>query len=322
MDLSNVFGIIGIVVSFLFGVWGVYLAYKNAKSKASLAFVHEQVIGLFDDVASKLPNLSIKYKDRQIDSKVLLINGYIANDGGKDISRAMVERTLSALLPEKWKWLECKILSAPEDLSVTSEITLEKELCFEFGLFRKGESFSFQALISIDDEINPKKTKALIDKIEWSHRISDLGKVSSIDLPYEKKSLFRYIIPITVGLIYVVMSFFTLFSNSLERPVINYMVPVDGKYIEVKFTPELDGSAKLEAIEIEHEETVNLQQYFNTTKISPKISYQKNSQTFRLTMFVMTLFGGIFMLYMGLEKDIKKWKVRKLIAASNKPNKD
>jgi len=276
---------------------------------------------LFDDVASKLPNLSITYKDRQIDSKVLLINGYIANDGGKDISRAMVERTLSALLPEKWKWLECKILSAPEDLNVTSEITSEKELCFDFGLFRKGESFSFQALISIDDEINDKKTKALVDKIEWSHRISDLGKIAPIDLPYEKRSLFRYIISITAGLTYLVMSLFMLFSNSFERPVINYMAPINGEYIEVKFTPSLDGTAKLEAIEIDHEETVDLQSYFSTTRISPKISPQKNSQTYKIIMFAVTFFGGILMLYMGLEKDIKRLKVRKLIAASSKPNK-
>jgi len=321
LELSNIFGVIGIAVSFLFGVWGVYLAYKNSKSKASLAFVHEQVIGLFDDVASKLPNLSITYKNKQIDNKVILLNGYIANDGGKDISRAMVEKTLSAVLPDKWKWLECKILSAPEDLNITSDISSDNELCFEFGLFRKGESFSFQALISIDDEINDKKTKLLVDKIDWNHRISDLGKIVPIDLPYEKKSLFRYIVPIGAGLTYIVMSIFVLLSSPFERPVINYMVPIDGKYTEVKFIPEFDGSAKLEAIEIDHEETVDLQEYFSITKISPKISHQKNSENSKLIMFFVTLFGGIFMLYMGLEKDFKKWKVRKLIAASNKPNK-
>ncbi|WP_131649242.1 hypothetical protein [Pseudoalteromonas fuliginea] len=318
MELSDVFGALGIVVSVLFGAWGIYLALKSAKNKASLSFVYEQVIGLFDDVTSKIPNLSITYKENQIDSKVILINGYLANDGGKDISPSMIEKKLTAILPDNWKWLECKVLSKPNDLNITSNVVSENELCFDFGLFRKGESFSFQALFSIDGDINDKKTKALIDNISWNHRIADLGKVKFIDLPYAKKTLRGYILPVAISLAYMGFSFYMLLSGMFERPIINYMAPINGEYVEVKFKPELDGNAELEVIETEHIETVNLEKYFKTTKIYPKISVPKGSVYAKYILFSLMFLSSFLMLYVAFEKDIKKRSIRKLITASNK----
>ena len=60
MSLGTVIGVIGIVVSAAFGIWGVFLALRKAKYPASLTFVREQVIGLFDDLARKLPNLNVR----------------------------------------------------------------------------------------------------------------------------------------------------------------------------------------------------------------------------------------------------------------------
>ncbi len=320
MDSSDIFGAIGIVVSFLFGAWGIYLALRKARYPASLSFVHEQVIGLFDDVASKIPNLSIIYKNHEIDSKVILVNGYLANDGSKDISPSMIEKQLAATLPNEWKWLECKLLSSAKDLNVTRSISSQTELCFDFGLFRKGESFSFQALISIDDATKVKKTKSLIDRIEWNHRIADLGRVKTIDLPYEKKPLVKYLVPVTAGLMYIIGGISLMFIDPITRPVINYMVPINGEYTEVRVIPKLDGTAKLKALNSDYEENIVLAEYLNTTRAIPKISALENSKYFDVALILMSLGGGVLMLFLGFEKDIKKWRVRKLVGASNNSN--
>ena len=321
MNLSIVLGGVGVVVSTLFGVWGVYLALRKAKYPASLSFVHEQVIGLFADVASKLPNLSISYKNEQLDNNVILINGYIANDGTKDISPSMVERQLTAELPISWKWLECTVLSPKTELSVKSTINSDTVLSFQFGLFRRGESFSFQALIAVDVLDDNEKVQSIIDKISWNHRIADLGKIKSINLPFEKKPPRKYIMPILTGIIYMIMFFGVIFRDPTERAEINYILPIKGEYTEARLIPNLDGTAKIEAINSDYEEVVNLKDYLRVTKTSPKIVAKKDSIYVRLSMIALFLVGGFLMFYLGLEKDIKKWRIRKLIKVSNKPNK-
>ena len=317
MDLSIILGSIGVAVSGLFGIWGIYLALRKIKYPASLSFVHEQVIGLFDDVTSKLPNLAISYKDKQIESNVILINGYIANDGNKDISPHMIERDLTAVLPRKWKWLECKILSKPEELEITSNIK-KNELSFGFGLFRRGESFSFQALIIVDIIENKKKIKSLVDKIEWSHRISDLGKINSIDLPYKKRSKIKILIPISAAIFYFSTAIFFVFSDSFKQPIINHMVPIDGEYKEAKIIPKLDGTAKIKIVDSDYEEIIDFKEYVKTTKIFPVMSQQKYANYIRAIMSILMFLSSLLMLYMGLETEIKKWRVKKLIRMSNK----
>lgn len=223
--------LLGVVATIVFGVWGICLGMRKAKYPASISFIHEPVIGLFHDVTSKLPNLSITYKDSPVDSRVILVNGHIANDGAKDISPAMLEKQLVAVLPEEWRWLECKLLSKPKELNVTIQINSEVELGFDFGLFRKGESFSFQALISIDNAVDVKKNKSTIDKIDWRHRVANLGKIKAIILPHVKKRMINYVIPILGGVIYVAAGCMSMVNGPIERSSLNYMVPVDGNYI-------------------------------------------------------------------------------------------
>lgn len=95
MRLSDLLSVIGIGVSILFGIWGVYLAVRRARYPASLTFVREQTVALLEDFAQKIPNLSLLYKDTPVEKNVVLISGYVVNDGAMDITREMTEQPLT-----------------------------------------------------------------------------------------------------------------------------------------------------------------------------------------------------------------------------------
>jgi hypothetical protein len=143
MALSDALGLAGITVSTLFGIWGIYLALRRARYPASLTFVREQSVALLDDFATKLPNLLVIYKDTPINKSVVLISGYLANDGNIDIAPEMVERPLVCQLPGACTWLEFKITTTAAALQAESNLLGPSEVEFRLGLFRRDESFAF-----------------------------------------------------------------------------------------------------------------------------------------------------------------------------------
>lgn len=182
MTLSDILSVAGILISVLFGAWGIYLSLRRKNYPASLTFVREQTVALLDDFATRIPNLSVLYKDTPVNKSVVLLSGYLVNDGNVDITPQMTERPLSCELPGSCSWLEFKLTGAAEALSATGNIKSPQTLELNFGLFRRDEAFSFQALALVGAEYAKKKPTALADALHWSHRIAGLGAIKTTTL--------------------------------------------------------------------------------------------------------------------------------------------
>jgi hypothetical protein len=326
MDISEmVIGIIGVVVSGLFGILGVYLALRKAKYPASLTYVFEQSISLVDDFAQKLPNLDVTYKKSPLNKSVALLSGYLVNDGSIDITPEMTEIPLQLTLPAECELLEIDVTTKAKSLNVTSALKDKKNAEFDLGLFRRGESFSFQALVLLDEEHSSLKKNEQLDDIKWSHRIANLGKVNNTHLPShdgksKTKIWTRRAIGSVGGVIYLVMAILMFFSVGPigPEPAIHFAVNVDGKDIEHKFKPLKDGSIRITNVETELSETANLDEYLLKNKVNPIVSNTKPPFLASIFMYCVLIFGGFFMIYTSLEKDIKIYRSKKLIAASRR----
>jgi hypothetical protein len=326
MDISEmVVGIIGVVISILFGIWGVYFALRKAKYPASLTYVFEQSISLVDDFAQKLPNLDVTYKQSPLNKSVALLSGYLVNDGSIDITSDMTEIPLQLNLPGECELLEIDVTTKAKSLNVTSTLKDKKNAEFDLGLFRRGESFSFQALVLLDEEHSSLNKNEQLDDIKWVHRIANLGEINNTHLyshegKSKKKIWTRRVFGTVVGTIYILMAILMFFSMGpmAPEPAIHFTVELEGKEIEHKFKPLKDGGIKITNVETELSETANLEEYLSKNKVHPIISNTKPPFLTSFFLYCMFIFGGIFMIYISLEKDIKIYRSKKLIAASKR----
>jgi hypothetical protein len=71
---------VGIGIGAAFGIASLYYALRRAKYPGRLVFIRRQTIALLNSYATRLPNLTLTYKDAPIGKSVVLISGHIAND--------------------------------------------------------------------------------------------------------------------------------------------------------------------------------------------------------------------------------------------------
>lgn len=179
---SRVWGVLGLLATIVFGI-----VTLRRRQIARLAFVREICIGLFDDVVRNLPDLSIRYRGDPISENLVLLRGAIINVGTKDISPHMVEEPLAAELPDGYRWLTAKIVSATEGTRAEAKLEGDTTIALETGLLRRHECFRFEALALVPEggANRPRSGDAaseLSRSLEFTHRIADTAKVATYNL--------------------------------------------------------------------------------------------------------------------------------------------
>lgn len=323
MSLSDTLSIAGILISVVFGVWGIYLSLRRAKYPASLTFVREQTVALLDDFATRIPNLSVLYKDTPVDKSVVLLSGYLVNDGNVDITPQMTERPLSCELPDSCSWLEFKLTGAAESLSATGNIKSPRTLELNFGLFRRDEAFSFQALALVGAEYAKKKPTALAEALRWSHRIAGLGGIKTTTLPdpetkskkqqWTRKAVFM-----------VVAAFYLFFGLSQatglgplgRAPTIAYERSEEGKTSIVRLSPNRDGTTTVTDLATGDEQRLNLADYTSGATMKPIYQERREREELLVLTGVITALMSLFMVYTAFAKDYKRYRLRRLVAVA------
>lgn len=301
-------------------MWGIYLAVRRAKYPASLTFVREQSVALLEDFAQKIPNLSVLYKDTPVEKNVVLISGYVVNDGALDITREMTEQPLTCILPDGSSWLEFKVTACAPALHVTSEFEDNQKVKLDIGLFRRDESFCFQALVLLNVQAT-----YFAEKIAWQHRIASLGEVKTIQMPAQPKrsktgTWVRY------GIIVIMASFYVFGGISQitgagplgKHPSIIYQIENGGNTVTVRLIPNKDGSTTIKDESTGTSNKIDLDSYSKTAKFLPVWSDKRDNTWFSVAFGAFMLLSGVFFLFIGFINDYRRFKLRKLVAASTK----
>ncbi|MGX7004112.1 hypothetical protein [Caballeronia sp. KNU42] len=327
MSFSDTLTVAGIVISVLFGFWGIYLVLRRARYPGSLTFVREQSLALLDDFATRIPNLAVLYKDTPISKSVVLLSGYLANDGSVDLTPEMTEKPLTCTLPGSCTWLEFKPTGEAENLKVTGEIVSDRVLELTFGLFRRDEAFSFQALALLDDPHSKIKPAALAEKLHWSHRIASLGDVKTITLPLpdtnsRTQRLSRKAISLVAAAFYVFLGLSQLTGlGPLGRtPSITYVYEHDGKMSNIQLTPNHDGTTTVTDLDTKAERDVLLEEMAKGGRFKPV--YQSHHAPQKMTTisgWAMVLMA-FFMVFQAFSKDYRRYRVGRLVAAAKTPS--
>lgn len=323
MTLSDTLSILGIVISALFGIWGIYLAVRRAKYPASLTFVREQSVAILEDFARKIPNLTVLYRDVPVDKSVVLLSGYVVNDGALDISREMTEKPLLCVLPEGCSWLEFKVTTSAPALHVDSALLDAQSAKLEFGLFRRDESFSFQSLALLGG-INAKlKASDFAEKVSWKHRIASLGEIKTVQMPPPPKSSKRALWArraffAVIGGIYMFIgiSQITGLGPLGRQPSIVHTVERDGKKATVKLIPNSDGTTTVRNVETGEGIEVDLDSYSKLATFAPSYSTKRENSWVSISLGVFILLASFAIIFTGFANEYRRHKLRKLVAAS------
>jgi hypothetical protein len=277
MDLPLTIGLLGLIIS----AWGIYLVLKYRYFLGQISFVKEHTIALFDTIVKNLPDLAVLYKDKPVTPNLVLIRGALLNSGKKDISPAMVEKPITIKLPNGYRWIESKLISASENLKAAINMVDTQSLILETGLFKPNEYVRFEALLEAPIEngnIN-RSSKELIqgkvDKaIEFSHRIADLRKINKMKVE-EGDRKFKLKTDDIIIILFII-------GFGLIYPIANFIYPPPGEIIysykkaqneiiDVRIIPEPKNMIKIEEINKKYNVTLSADDFIsNVNKIYVK----------------------------------------------------
>ena len=298
---GSVLAIISITITIILGLWSIYLMVKR-KYPGEITFVRESCLGFFDSIVKNMPELAVQYKGLPIGEGLVLLKGALLNTGSKDISEEMIEEKVSISLPEKFRWLTAKVVSASPNVQAEVAI-LDRSIVLESGLFRCGEYVRFEALAEVPTEDPQGKKreesikKKLIERLTINHRIADTQKIKEKNLsnmPNIGRELKRYFL-LLLCMIFMIVFIIVLYFTNSRFGELHFLIPSgDRQAIEVNIKANADGTLKVKGIQDKtYQKSVPAEEFFKIPGIIPKVVPTTPFQPlFNKVMFIFLLFGN------------------------------
>ena len=215
MGLSMFLGLLGIIITIIIGVTGIIYTYR-IRNIPKITFLEQGFFSLFKSIIKNMDGINITFENAQINPSLLMLKASFINNGTIDIDSSIVHEPVKIKLPENCKWRRIKITKISPNVNVNfkmSPVITE----FNWDLLKKGEYFSFDALIEVID--NPKESididseyiKKLSEKISISHRITNLEKTNKENLySFVKSKRLKKLMPALI--LTFIMGFLLLLS--------------------------------------------------------------------------------------------------------------
>ena len=182
MSTSLFLNVTGLLLTVVLGLLGIFVTVRR-RLPGQIVFVRSEAISLFDAGAKNMPRLSILFDGQAVKETLSMLKGTIINAGDLDITKEMVERPLTALLPEGFRWLSVTVTYSSPDLRAGVEIFDARSLVFDLGLFRRKEKISFEALVEAPVALSTQDPSVeIIEKLKLDHRIANTSPVRSLDV--------------------------------------------------------------------------------------------------------------------------------------------
>lgn len=268
MELINMLAFLGIAVSAAFGTWGIYLTIKH-RYLVQLTFLKDQSIALFDSIVKNLPELEVLYKQTPVTPNLVLLRGALVNTGKKDIAPTMVESPITAVLPDGFKWLTAKVVSASDNVQADIQVKSDTAFVIRTGLVRCQEHIMIQALAEIPTEFADSGDgidKELARSLRFQHRIEDAGKIYSVELQEEeaaKKRLKMVIIIPIVTILIVCISLGILWFRGVPITLAYTLSTAEGQEVLVSIESIKEGFIEVKGVEKDYEATFPFNEFFD-----------------------------------------------------------
>lgn len=282
---------IGIAVSAIFGIVGIYLTIKS-RYPGRITFVNEQMIELFDSVGNSLDKLALTYDGNSINEHLVLLNGAFINSGKTDIEPGMVEKPITLILPEGFKWLTAKLVKSASNANL--EVLDEKNISINTGLFRCGEYVRFHALAQVPEDKKSEKSisKRLRDALKFEHRITNTKSINETDVKNKitsKKELKKRGIPYSIMLVLtIVLAIYSIYTG-IPKSVV-YPYSADGnkiEYVRLK-TNAHDEQVEIKSVESNFEKEMAFVDFLKGINGVPKLEKQEKKTTIIFLLMIGT----------------------------------
>lgn len=326
MSLSLFLGLLGIVVSVIFGMPTFLNWLKKKKNNISLSFSNEQSYLIFKDDVKRL-SITIKHNEKELSNPIILFKGKLTNDGLSDIDKIKISRPLELSVNSMYSILDVKLIQIPENSKININKISGLKIQFNWDLLKVGESINFEILVEVIVEKKDIKFTELhfYKNIKFDYRITDLNAINKIDNinPQKKMNLFTKIF-----MVYLFSSSFILGIYNLIR----YIDPTFYNPIYINTYNLNDGKKDINNVYIYNPIKPNLLQirYSDNTKIwisvkdfNNRYVLKKINVTTDLNQNIIELIAGIVSLLFFIflcygfyidweEKKIEKGKLEKL----------
>ncbi|WP_417319530.1 hypothetical protein [Emcibacter sp.] len=308
--MENMWGILGIAVSLVFGVVGIILTIKS-KYSGKITFINLQTIELFDAIGSSLEKLAVTYDGTNVSENLVLLNGAFINSGRTDISGEMVEKPLTLKLPEGYKWLTGNVVESEANarLSIVDDTSME----LSTGLFRCNEYLKFHALAQLPVEDGEKSSsRRFRDALSFDHRISNTKPVEvAVFQPQEKirENLKRVIVSALVPLMVIIG--FVASDFILGKPneiIFSYNTGPD-TVEQTRVTPTRNTTVKLESLTGDFRQEVPFGEFVSNLSGAPVLMSRK----WDLTEIILVSLVSLFILYSVFGAVVEFVKNRRLL---------
>lgn len=243
MDTSTIIGIIGVILTLVFGFLSFDL-FKRKKYPGKVTYVKLALIDLLNNVANNFSEIKLLHDDSPIQKNIIYIKGALLNNGDIDLNSKFTERDISIHLPKNCKWLDIKATEFSEGLSANIETEHNEIAFFKFDLFRKSEYLQFEGIIeATNDQISAESIES---ELIFKHRIENTSKIETKSLLSKKqiKNKKRKAISFSIALflmlsIIALTMIFNIFGTRKEKVYYSQKTPITEEIYKVQLKDSL-----------------------------------------------------------------------------------
>lgn len=293
MSTEMIWSVLGVSVSAIFGVVGVYLTIRS-RYPGKITFINEQTIELFDAIGNSINDLTVTYGGQQVNENLVLLNGAFINSGKTDITQSMVEQPITLKLPDGYKWLTGSVVKS----NVVAELRKidDETISISTGLFRCGEYVKFHALAQLPDNADGDSNSQKFKKsIKFEHRITNTRNINETEvqsISSSKKNLKRRGLPFLLLFIMVAgMAVSIIYKGIPKTMVYPYLVSENlTEKVRVKTTSE--ETVEISSIESEFETEEKFTDFVTKINGSPSLDRSTGYISFFIMIGFQLLFVG------------------------------
>lgn len=185
MDINLTLTIIGIVLTIVLGIYGIYYTKSSIKN-SDVSLICHSIIPIFSTLQKRFDNIKIEYSGNQISENLIYLKFTFVNNGKFDIDKEKIFKPLELEFPDNYKVLECKISEKSSD-DIISNITInDNKTTIEWDLLKMNEYLSLELFLDLPKDDTGINASNITKKLKLNFRIADLRRINILDYKNNK----------------------------------------------------------------------------------------------------------------------------------------